>query len=107
MRRAMVRTSALILSALVTIQLFPTAVLATPSIEWEVANRFRLFRSESQFRAIADIFWALPEADRQRSPALSLETGLERKAAERLLGKPFGDPASIARYGWASALLGQ
>ena len=74
-------------------------------IQWEVANRFRLFKSEAQFRALLDVYNALPANERLQSPALGLETQLELRAANRQLGKPFGDAASVARYGWASAVV--
>ncbi|HMN73080.1 MAG TPA: hypothetical protein PKA55_14545 [Rhodoblastus sp.] len=74
-------------------------------IEWEVANRFRLFKSEAQFRAIAAVYESLPAAARIASPALALETELEQRAAEKTLGSAFGDPTALARYGWASAVV--
>jgi hypothetical protein len=83
----------------------PDRVSAEPMIEWEVANRFRLFKEETQFRAIAAIFKSIPESERLGGPALALETELERRAAHKELGPAFGDPTSVARYGWASAVV--
>ncbi|WP_448952622.1 hypothetical protein [Labrys neptuniae] len=78
---------------------------AAPSIRWEVANRFPLLREEAHFRALADIYAALPLPDRQNQPVMALEVELEKRANARQLGPAFGDPATIWRYGWASALV--
>ncbi|MDZ5448416.1 hypothetical protein [Labrys sp. ZIDIC5] len=80
------------------------AAEAAPAIQWEVANRFPLFRSEDHFRALAAIYAGLPLADRQNQPVMALEVELEKRADARQLGKAFGDPATIWRFGWASAL---
>lgn len=78
---------------------------AAPVITWEVANRFPLFRNEDHFRALAGIYAGLPLADRQNQPVMALEVELEKRADARQLGKAFGDPATIWRFGWASALV--
>jgi hypothetical protein len=77
------------------------------SIDWEIANRYRFFKDESQFRAIAQAYSELSDSERRDHPALSLEIALERKAILKQLGNPFGDRASVAHYGWASAVVGQ
>lgn len=82
----------------------PSPASAAATIQWEVANRFPLFREEKHFRVLADIYASLPLADRQDKPVLALETALENHANARSLGAAFGDPATIWRYGWASAL---
>lgn len=82
----------------------PLNAFAT-SIDWEIANRYRLFRDESQFRTIFEIYSALPESDKRDRPAYALEVALEQKAAAKQLGPAFGDPVSVARYGWASAVV--
>ncbi|MCA9269662.1 MAG: hypothetical protein KDA41_14375 [Planctomycetales bacterium] len=88
---------------------FLALVVAGPSaaadIDWEVANRFRLFKSEAQFRAIAAIYDSLPADARRNGPSLALETELEQRAAEKRLGRAFGDPTSVARYGWAASVV--
>ncbi|MFT4098609.1 MAG: hypothetical protein QM651_15940 [Rhodoblastus sp.] len=74
-------------------------------IDWQVANRFPLFKSEAQFRAIEAVYESLPAAARTASPALALETALEQRAAENALGPAFGDPTTLVRFGWASAVV--
>jgi hypothetical protein len=85
--------------------LIPSSASAA-SIDWEIANRYRLFKDEAQFRTIAQTYAELPDGDRRDRPAYALEIALENKAAARKLGKAFGDPASVARYGWTSAIVG-
>ncbi|WP_146126922.1 hypothetical protein [Labrys okinawensis] len=81
------------------------AAEAAPAIRWEVANRFPLFRNEDHFRALAGIYAGLPLADRQNRPVMALEVELEKRADARQLDKVFGDPSTIWRFGWASALV--
>lgn len=78
--------------------------LAQPRIEWEIANRFRLFRDEAQFRRLAEIYAALPAADRRERPAFAFEEAMQGAAAARTLGPAFGDSVSVARWGWTSAV---
>lgn len=78
--------------------------LAQPRIEWEIANRFRLFRDEAQFRRLAEIYAALPAGDRRERPAFAFEEAMQRAAAARTLGPAFGDSVSVARWGWTSAV---
>ncbi|MDE2579560.1 MAG: hypothetical protein KGL46_12185 [Hyphomicrobiales bacterium] len=84
-----------------------TGLAASPAegadIEWRIAHRFRLFKSEQQFQAIEAVYRALP----QPASALALETELELRAAKKDLGPAFGDGVSLARYGWASAVAPQ
>jgi lysophospholipase L1-like esterase len=82
----------------------PSLSASRPFIEWELANRFRLFKDEAQFRSIAGVFASLPEPMRSQSPSFALETDLELRAARKQLGSAFGDPATIARFGWAAAV---
>ncbi|WP_294537537.1 hypothetical protein [uncultured Rhodoblastus sp.] len=77
------------------------------SIDWEIANRYRLFKDEGQFRALVDTYASLPESDKASQPALALEIALEKKAAAGQLGPAFGDKVAVARYGWASAVVNQ
>jgi len=77
---------------------------AQPRIEWEIANRFRLFKKEEQFRKLAEVFTALPEQDRRERPAFAFEDAMQRAAAARTLGPAFGDPSSVDRWGWTSAV---
>jgi hypothetical protein len=95
-------TRFVLLAVALTLQVTP---LSAADIQWEVANRFRLFKSEAQFRALLDVFQALPSDRRRGDPALALETELEMRAADGRLGKAFGGAASLARYGWASAVV--
>lgn len=92
------------LLAIVIAGLVAGEAFAQPRIEWEIANRFRLFKREDQFRKLAQIFAALPEQDRKERPAFAFEDAMQRAAAEGRLGKAFGDRVSIARYGWTSAV---
>lgn len=80
---------------------------AQPRIEWEIANRFRLFKKEEQFRKLAEVFAALPVEDRKGRPAFAFEDAMQRAAAKGTLGKAFGDRVSIARWGWTSAVTRQ
>lgn len=77
---------------------------AEPRIGWEIANRFRLFKSEAQFRKLAEVYDNLSAVDRRDRPAFAFEEAMQRAAAARTLGSAFGDPASIDRYGWTSAV---
>ncbi|WID97438.1 hypothetical protein QO058_03985 [Bosea vestrisii] len=88
----------------VTAELAAGGALAQPRIEWEIANRFRLFRDEAQFRKLAEIYAALPVSDRRDRPAFAFEDAMQRAAAARTLGPAFGDPASVDRWGWTSAV---
>lgn len=81
-----------------------SGALAQPRIEWEIANRFRLFKKEEQFRKLTQVFAALPEQDRKERPSFAFEDAMQRAAAARTLGSAFGDPASVARWGWTSAV---
>ncbi len=89
---------------IVTAELAAGGALAQPRIEWEIANRFRLFRDEAQFRKLAEVYAALPASDRRERPAFAFEDAMQRAAAARRLGPAFGDPASIERWGWTSAV---
>lgn len=80
------------------------SAMAAPTIAWEVANRFRLFRDEPHFRKLAEIYDALPDLQKRERPAFAFEDAMQRAAAARTLGPAFGDPYSIARYGWTSAV---
>lgn len=84
----------LLLSSLliVTAGFVAGGAFAQPRIEWEIANRFRLFRDEAQFRKLAEIYAALPSADRRERPAFAFEDAMQRAAAARMLGPAFGDP---------------
>ncbi len=81
--------------------------LLAADIEWEVANRFRLFRDEAQFRALLDVFKSLPADQRKDGPALALETELEMRAAKQQLGTAFGPKWAVARFGWSSGVVGE
>jgi lysophospholipase L1-like esterase len=89
-------------AALLLMGVLPAA--AAPTIAWEVANRFRLFKSEQQFRRLAEVYDALPASRKRDEPAFAFEDAMQRAAAARRLGPAFGDPASIDRYGWTSAV---
>ncbi|MCA3625932.1 MAG: hypothetical protein IOC49_01710 [Methylobacterium sp.] len=81
---------------------------APSPVEWEIAHRYRLFRDEGHFREILKLYRELPEARRRNDPAMALEIALQKAAAERRLPRDrFGDPHTIERYGWASALLNE
>lgn len=94
--RLLVPMAALLLGAL------PSA--AAPTITWEVANRFRLFKSEAQFRKLAEVYDRLSASQKREQPAFAFEDAMQRAAAARTLGPAFGDPTSIDRYGWTSAV---
>lgn len=66
----------LLLSSLliVTAELAARGAFAQPRIEWGIANRFRLFRDEAQFRKLADVYTALPASDRRERPAFAFAT---------------------------------
>ncbi len=93
----------IVLLGLLTIGANPLAAAApAPSLQWEVANRFRLFKDETHFRAIADAYDTRRDQADTSSPAMELELELEHRAQEHKLG--FGDPQELAQYGWASAV---
>ncbi|MBN8500616.1 MAG: hypothetical protein J0M19_05645 [Sphingomonadales bacterium] len=93
---------------MVAVTIHEAKAQTSPSIEWEIAHRYRLFRNEGHFRAILSLYRGLPEARRREDPAMALEIALEKAAAERRFPRDlFGDPSSIERYGWASALLNE
>jgi hypothetical protein len=98
--------------ALFAIALSSSGLLANAQsplpVEWEIAHRYRLFRNEGHFREILKLYNELPAARRHRDPAMALEIALEKAAAEhRFSSEYFGDPHTVERYGWASALLNE
>ncbi len=81
----------------------PAVAQSAIGIQWEVANRFRLFKNEGQFRGI--VAAGLARTDASVSPALALELELEKRSEAGTLG--FGQPDEVAQFGWAAAVDSQ
>lgn len=87
--------------AVIVTGLATPAFAATPSISWEVENRFRYFKRTSDFRQIAKVYDEL-KASIPKPTVLDLENKLE----ETVLAKEFKNiesPEDI-RQGWAASI---
>jgi lysophospholipase L1-like esterase len=77
------------------------AFAASPTISWEVENRFRYFKRGSDFRQIAKIY-----ADLKTTAPKPTVLDLENRLEEKVLAKEFNHIQSSAdvRHGWAASI---
>lgn len=84
----------------------PAPAPALPEPDWEVENRYPLFRRAEDFRKILGVYNGLSEEDRKASPALALEKKLQELASQRKLsfrseGSVGGSADRVESFGWA------